>query len=440
MGVVVDAVSVFKAYDVRGVYGRDLTPDVVRRIGYAVGKFFGGGRVLIGMDVRTHSPDVLRHLVAGLLPIADVELLGNVTTPMAHFASRLLYEPAVMITASHNPPEYNGLKIMHKGGINLTSEELQRLRDMLEDPPPEQRGLVYVQDVRERYFQYLENTFGEFDLSIGFDPANAAGVILRPLLKRLFKKVSVINGRPDGRFPSHLPDPEKPENLRQLAGLVKAEGLDAGVALDGDGDRVGLITARSEAFRAEKIAYMLLRYYAKPGDVVVLDATMPLYLERVAEEAGVKIVRERVGHSFQKPAAIRNNAAFWAEYSGHVGFREHYYFDDGIYTALKVLAVSRDVGKTLDDVLAEAPKVYEERIDIRVDDQRKVMDRVKSSVKSIGGAEIYEIDGVDVRFRDGGRLLIRPSNTEPLIRVKIEAESPGQLSGLRDRLGTLGLA
>ncbi|AEA12895.1 phosphoglucomutase [Thermoproteus uzoniensis 768-20] len=432
--------SVFKAYDIRGVYGKDLTPDVVRRIGYAVGKFFGGGKILIGMDVRTHSPDVLRHLVAGLLPVADVELLGNVTTPMTHFASRLLYEPAVMITASHNPPEYNGLKVMHKGGIDLTSEELQRLKEMLEEPPEGQRGLVYVQDVKERYFQYLENTFGEFDISIGFDPANAAGVILRPLLKRLFKRVSVINGRPDGRFPSHPPDPEKPENLRQLAELVKAEGLDAGVALDGDGDRVGLVTAKGDVFRAEKIAYMLISHYAKPGDVVVLDATMPLYLERVAEERGVKIVRERVGHSFQKPAAIRNNAAFWAEYSGHVGFREHYYFDDGIYTALKVLDVARGIGKTLDDLLAEAPKIYEERIDIRVDDQRKVMEKVRSSARSIGGAEIYEIDGVDIRFRDGGRLLIRPSNTEPLIRVKIEAGSPAQLGNLRERLGSLGLA
>ncbi|MGC8974026.1 MAG: phosphomannomutase/phosphoglucomutase [Thermoproteus sp.] len=432
--------SVFKAYDIRGVYGKDLTPDLVRRIGYAVGKFFGGGKILIGMDVRTHSPDVLRHLVAGLLPVADVELLGNVTTPMTHFASRLLYEPAVMITASHNPPEYNGLKIMHKGGIDLTSEELQRLKEMLEEPPEWQKGLVYVQDVKERYFQYLENTFGEFDISVGFDPANAAGVILRPLLKRLFKRVSVINGRPDGRFPSHPPDPEKPENLRQLAELVKAEGLDAGVALDGDGDRVGLVTAKGDVFRAEKIAYMLISHYAKPGDVVVLDATMPLYLERVAEERGVKIVRERVGHSFQKSAAIRNNAAFWAEYSGHVGFREHYYFDDGIYTALKVLDVARSIGKTLDDLLAEAPKVYEERIDIRVDDQRKVMEKVRSSARSIGGAEIYEIDGVDIRFRDGGRLLIRPSNTEPLIRVKIEAGSPAQLGNLRERLGSLGLA
>ncbi|MGC9170644.1 MAG: phosphomannomutase/phosphoglucomutase [Thermoproteus sp.] len=432
--------SVFKAYDIRGVYGKDLTPDLVRRIGYAVGKFFGGGKILIGMDVRTHSPDVLRHLVAGLLPVADVELLGNVTTPMTHFASRLLYEPAVMITASHNPPEYNGLKIMHKGGIDLTSEELQRLKEMLEEPPEGQKGLVYVQDVKERYFQYLENTFGEFDISVGFDPANAAGVILRPLLKRLFKRVSVINGRPDGRFPSHPPDPEKPENLRQLAELVKAEGLDAGVALDGDGDRVGLVTAKGDVFRAEKIAYMLISHYAKPGDVVVLDATMPLYLERVAEERGVKIVRERVGHSFQKPAAIRSNAAFWAEYSGHVGFREHYYFDDGIYTALKVLDVARSIGKTLDDLLAEAPKVYEERIDIRVDDQRRVMEKVRSSARSIGGAEIYEIDGVDIRFRDGGRLLIRPSNTEPLIRVKIEAGSPAQLGNLRERLGSLGLA
>ena len=432
--------SIFKAYDIRGIYGKDLTPDVLRQIGYAVGKFFGGGKILIGMDVRTHSPDVLRHLISGLLPIADVELLGNVTTPITHFASRLLYEPAVMITASHNPPEYNGLKIMHKGGIDLNSEELQRLKLLLEEPPAGQKGLIFVHDVRERYFQYLENVFDEFDLSIGFDPANAAGVILRPLLKRLFRSVTTINGTPDGRFPAHPPDPEKPDNLKQLIELVKSRGLDGGIALDGDGDRVGLVTARGEIFRAEKIAYALIEHYAKPGDVVVIDATMPLYLERIAEEKGVKIVRERVGHSFQKPAAMRNNALFWAEYSGHIGFKEHYYFDDGIYSALKMLDVAREIGKTLDEILAEAPKIYEERLDLRVEDQRSVMDRVRSAVRTMSGVDVYEIDGVDIRFKDGGRILVRPSNTEPLIRVKLEASNASELEQLKARLGSIGLA
>lgn len=432
--------SIFKAYDIRGVYGKDLTPDVLRQIGYAIGKFFGGRKILIGMDVRTHSPDVLRHLISGLLPAADVELLGNVTTPMTHFASRVFYEPAVMITASHNPPEYNGLKIMHKGGIDLTSEELQRLKSLLEEPPAGQRGLVLVQDVKDRYFQYLENTFGEFELSIGFDPANAAGVVLRPLLKRLFKSVSTINGIPDGRFPAHQPDPEKPENLRQLVELVKSRGLDCGIALDGDGDRVGLVSAKGEIFRPEKIAYMLIEHYAKPGDVVVLDVTMPLYLEKAAEERGVKVVRERVGHSFQKPTAVRTNALFWAEYSGHVGFKEHYYFDDGIYTALKVLDVARAVGKSLDEVLAEAPKVYEERLDVRVEDQRSVMERVRSAARSMQGVEVMETDGVDIRFKDGGRILVRPSNTEPLIRVKLEAYSGAEFNKLKESVGRLGLA
>ncbi|MBP1448556.1 MAG: phosphomannomutase/phosphoglucomutase [Thermoproteus sp.] len=431
--------SVFKAYDIRGIYGRDLTPDVVRRIGYAVGKFFGGGRILVGMDVRVHSPDVMRHLIAGLVAAADVEILGTVTTPMTHFASRIFYEPAVMITASHNPPEYNGLKIMHKGGIDLTSAELQRVKEMIEEPPDLQTGLIYAADVREHYFKYMENAFGDFDLAAGFDPANAAGVVLKPLLKRVFKRVVAINDRPDGRFPAHPPDPERAENLAQLIELVKRERLDVGIALDGDCDRVGLVTAKGNFFRPEKVAYLLIEHMAKPGDVVVLDATMPLYLEEVAAERGVKIVRERVGHSFQKAAAIRNNALFWAEYSGHVGFKDHYYFDDGIYTALKALDVARRASVDLDEVLAEAPKVYEIRLDLRAVDQTKAMEKVRGLIPSLSGVDVVEIDGVDLRFSDGGRILIRPSNTEPLIRVKLEAKDAVGLERLKSELGRLGI-
>lgn len=432
--------SVFKAYDIRGIYNKDLSPEIVRRIGYAVGKFFNGERILIGMDVRTHSPDVARHLIAGLLPVSDVELLGNVTTPMTHFASKVLDEPAVMITASHNPPEYNGMKVMHRGGIDLTSEELAALRDLMEEPPEFQRGLIYVQDIRERYFQTLERRFGEFDMRIGFDPANAAGVVLRPLLKRIFREVYAINDRPDGRFPSHPPDPEKAENLRQLQELVKSRGLDGGVALDGDGDRVGLVTASAQIFRPEKMAFVLLQYAAKPGDVVVLDVTMPLYLEDVARERGVKVVRQRVGHSFQKPAAMRHNALFWAEYSGHIGFRDHFYFDDAIYAALKLFDVARAAGKSLDALLAEAPRVYEERLDFRVDDPKRAMERVKDSVSKIPVEDVQEIDGLDIRLKGGGRILVRPSNTEPLIRAKLEASTSSRLEELRAYLGTLGLS
>nr|KJR73826.1 MAG: phosphomannomutase [Thermoproteus sp. AZ2] len=429
--------SVFKAYDIRGVYGKELTPELIRQIGYAIAKFFGGGKILLGMDVRTHSPDVARHLIAGLTALMDVEFLGTITTPMAHFASRIFYEPAAMITASHNPPEYNGLKVMHRGGLDLASAELQRVRELLEEPPDRQAGLVYAQDVREHYFRYMENAFGDLGLSIGFDPANAAGVVLKPLLRRAFKRVAAINDRPDGRFPAHPPDPEKAENLSQLIELVRREGLDAGVALDGDCDRVGLVTAKGEVFRPEKIAYMLIEYFAKPGDVVVLDATMPLYLEAIAGEKGVKVVRERVGHSFQKSTAVRSNALFWAEYSGHVGFKDHYYFDDGIYAALKTFSVASQASKTLDEILAEAPRVYEARIDLRVEDQAKAMARIKSALAGLTGVEVVELDGVDLRFKDGGRLLIRPSNTEPLIRAKLEAPTASRLEELRSTLSKL---
>ncbi|MFN3804100.1 MAG: phosphomannomutase/phosphoglucomutase [Pyrobaculum sp.] len=423
--------SVFKAYDIRGVVDIELTEGLVEEIGYALAQFFEGDDVVVGIDVRSHSFKIAEALSRGLLAGGNVIFIGTSTTPITHYASHILDKPAVMITASHNPPEYNGMKVMRRGGLDLESHEIQMLASMLKKPPQTRRGVVYVQEVLSKYVDYLSERFGRMDVSIGFDPANAAGVILTPLLERVFKRVVAINHLPDGRFPAHLPDPEKAENLRQLQSLVADSRLDAGIALDGDCDRLGLVTAQGRIFRPEKMVYALLNYYAKPGDVVVLDVTMPLYLEKTAEERGVRIVRQRVGHSFQKPTAVRANALFWAEYSGHIGFKEHNYFDDGIYAALKILSVLSHT--TLDKVLEEAPRVYEERVDIRSGDPRRAVEAIKTKAR---GLEYYELDGVDIRT-GGGRLLIRPSNTEPVVRVKIESYTREGIDELKKLLSQL---
>lgn len=425
--------TVFKAYDIRGIVDVELTLDLVEKIGYSISKFFDADAIIVGMDVRTHSFRIAEALSRGLLVRSDVLFIGTSTTPVTHFASLLLDKPAVMITASHNPPEYNGMKVMKRGGVDLESHEIKQLAQLLETPPSIRRGVVYVKDVVSEYMNYLEKKFGRIDISIGFDPANAAGVILKPLLRRVFREVVAINDIPDGHFPAHLPDPEKAENLAQLQRLVVGNKLDAGIALDGDCDRVGLVTATGRIFRPEKIVYALLNYYAKSGDVVVLDVTMPLYLEKIAEERGVKVVRQRVGHSFQKPTAIRHNALFWAEYSGHVGFKENNYFDDGIYAALKTLSVLYSQGHTLDSVLDEAPRIYEERIDVKAENPRDLVERAKSRAH---GLEYYELDGIDIRTKDG-RMLIRPSNTEPVVRAKLEAETKEGLERLRTLLSQL---
>ena len=425
--------SVFKAYDIRGVVDKELTTDIVEKIGYALAKFFNGSDVIVGMDVRTHSFRIAEALSSGLLAGGNVIFIGTSTTPATHYASYILNKPAVMVTASHNPPEYNGMKIMKAGGLDLESHEIQQLASMLEQPPPEKRGVVYVSEALNKYIDHVASLFGELPLAVGFDPANAAGVVLKPLLSRVFKKVVAINDYPDGRFPAHPPDPEKAENLRQLQQVVVQNRLDAGIALDGDCDRVGMVTASGNIFRPEKMVYTLIELYAKPGDVVVLDVTMPLYLEKVAEERGVKVVRQRVGHSFQKPTAVRTNALFWAEYSGHVGFREHHYFDDGIYAALKILSILAQHGTSLDEMLRRAPQVYEERIDVKTADPRGAVEKAKLNAK---GLEYYEVDGIDIRTPDG-RLLIRPSNTEPVVRAKIEAYNKEGVDRLRSLLSKL---
>jgi len=414
--------SIFKAYDIRGIWGVELNAEVVRAIGYAIAEYVKDeGELIVGMDVRIHSPEMMRALVDGATKVGDVYVAGTATTPMMHHASRFFDRPAVMITASHNPPQYNGLKPMHSGGEDFTSEEIARLYDAANSPIPDGwRGVALGIDIRGPYFRYILDRFGQMEERVGFDPGNAAGVVLKPLLNALFRHVEVINGEPDGRFPAHLPDPEKAENLEQLRRLVVEKGLDAGIALDGDCDRVGLVARSGRIVRPEKMAYLLIETMAKPGDVVVLEVTMPLYLEEAAAEKGVKVIRARTGHTFQFHAAKSSNALFFAEYSGHIGFRENNYFDDGLYAALKVITLAREVGG-LDALLDKSPKVYEERMDIPVEDREAAMARVRERVKTLSGVDqVVEIDGVDVRLRNGARVLVRPSNTEPLLRVKIE--------------------
>ncbi len=425
--------GIFKAYDIRGVYGRDLTPQVVRRLGYSFAGFYGRD-FLIGIDTRTHSLDLYRYLADGALRAVSVHFLGNVTTPMAHYAAKALDMPTLMVTASHNPPEYNGVKPMHPGGMDLEKHELEEVERMFNataDVPERYVGFAYAVDVLGRYADYLSSKFGDLrGMRIGFDPANGAGTVLyRPLREALGMDVWGINVEPDGRFPSHPPDPEKPENLAQLREHVVANGLRAGLALDGDGDRIGIVTATGRVFRPEHMVLVLLEEYAGPGDIIVLDITQPLYLERVAAERGVKVVRQRVGHSFQKPTAVRHNAVFWAEYSGHIGFRDNSYFDDGIFAGLRILQLTEARGTGLDEYLARAPQVFQERIDVRVDDQAAVMGRVAREAERLG-EEVLTIDGVDMRFRRG-RVLIRPSNTEPLIRIKVESETKEGFEELR---------
>lgn len=425
--------AIFKAYDIRGIFGVELTEDVVVRIGHAFATYFND-EVAIGMDTRLHSPKVFSWLADGIRRRTNAIFLGTITTPIAHYAARELKRPVLMITASHNPPEYNGIKAIHRTGQDLESYELKKVEELTKlDPPQQFVGHVRTRDVLEGYYNYIAEKFsGISGFRIGFDPGNGAGVVLVDLLRRLGFEVKGINIEADGRFPSHLPDPEKEANLAQLKELVVSHGLDLGVALDGDGDRVGVVLKDGRIFRPEKMVYTFLNTIAKPGDTIVLEVTMPVYLEEYAKSKGVRVVRQRTGHTFMKPTAAKENALFWAEYSGHIGFRENFYVDDGIYAALMLLKAVREYSIDLADVLNKAPPILERRVDVKVENQHEVARRIREYVDRENiGEDRYYIDGVDIRMPNG-RMLIRPSNTEPLLRVKVEALDESSLKALEE--------
>ncbi len=419
-------------YDIRGIYKEDIDEDFARKVGFLISSrlfqdFYAIG---IGRDNRAHSERIKDALSEGIrsnLPVID---FGRITTPSAQYLSTVYKIPVVMITASHNPPEYTGMKFFLPSGEDLLREDLLKIKEWISEeisiPSPtedEEKDLHAF----ELYKWILRKRFRKVrGYRIGFDPGNGMGVLLKDILEDLGNDVHSINDKLDGRFPNHLPDPSRPENLRQLQEIVVKKELDLGIALDGDCDRVGIVTREGKIFSPDKIFYSFI----SPGKTYVAEVMLPLYLEEVAEEKGAKIVRTRTGRIYAKSVAREVNAFMFGEHSGHFGFKEFGYIDDGLYTALKLLEYLNRERRWLDDVLKEIPKIEYEELELPT--ESNVISKLKKYATE-HGLKTREIDGIEV-FIDDGRILARKSNTEPLIRVVVEGRDIKDLLSILESL------
>jgi phosphomannomutase/phosphoglucomutase len=434
--------SIFRQYDIRGRFPEDLDRLTVMRLGRVLAGLAGeNGTIAVGRDCRPSGEELAGWLFRGAASAGSRRLLdlGMQTTPMTYFAAHTL-EPdvTVMVTGSHNPPEYNGFKVM-KGLHTMWGEEIASLRraveasgDVTDFPADAEPEKV---DVREAYLDRLRGEFAlPRSLSVAVDAGSGTGGDCAvSILRELGCRVIPLYCTADGRFPGHHPDPTVEANLEELRRTVTGEGADIGVAFDGDADRLGVVDERGEVIWGDRVLIVLARDLLSrhPGATVISEVKASALFFREVEKAGGRPVMSPTGHSIIKESMARENALLAGEMSGHMFFRDRYYgYDDALYAALRLLEVLAGGSVPLSGLLADLPEVFstpEIREDCPEEQKFALVDIVKEIVRS-QGFDVVDIDGARIIF-PGGWALVRASNTQPVLVLRFEADSREELDG-----------
>jgi phosphomannomutase len=438
--------SSLREYDIRGIVGETLG----EADAFAIGRVFGsiiteaGGRtVAVGRDGRLSSPSLEAAVIEGLVASgAEVVAVGEGPTPMLYFAAFTTpTDGAVMVTGSHNPANYNGFKMM-KGKKPFFGKDILKLgaRAAAGEVVAEAKGSVTHKDVSEAYVaRLLEDWDGERKLSVVWDNGNgAAGDVLGKLLEKLPGKHKVLNGKIDGTFPAHHPDPTVAKNLEQLIAAVKKEGADVGVAFDGDADRIGLVDNEGHILFGDQFLVLMARDVLRehPGATIIADVKASQVLFDEIAKAGGKPLMWKTGHSLIKSKMAETGAPLAGEMSGHIFYNDKWYgFDDALYAAVRVLGVIARMGETVGAFRASLPAVIntpELRFDCAEDRKFAVVEEVAARLKA-SGDKVSDTDGVRVTTADGWWLL-RASNTQAVLVARCESASEAGLSRLKSEL------
>ncbi len=436
--------TIFRQYDIRGIFEKDLTEDTVKLIGKAIGTYLarkGFRNIIVGRDARLSSPALRNWLVEGLLQTGmRVTDIGVVPTPVCYFA---IYhfdkEGGVMITGSHNPPEYNGFKIL-AGKETLYGEEIQKLREIIEKEDfVEGEGSVELQDVVPVYQEFIvKNIKQKRPLKLVIDGGNGTGCyVARGIFEALGNQVIPLYCEMDGRFPHHHPDPTVPEYLKDLIETVKREGADLGIAYDGDADRIGVVDEKGRILYGDQILMILMRdvLEANPGAKIISDVKASKFLFEEVERLGGKPIMWKTGHSLIKKKMKEEGALLAGEMSGHMFFADRYYgFDDAIYASARLVEYLSKVEKKLSEIYDELPKAYstpEIRFEFTEEGKFKLVEEVKKILRQRHpDYQVVDIDGIRINYPDGWALA-RPSNTQPVIVLRFEASSPEALERIK---------
>jgi len=433
--------EVFREYDVRGVVDKDLNFDFAYDLGRSIGTYsipMGVKTMALGMDCRLSSPTYREAIRQGLnstgVNIIDV---GLCATPVLYFAIRHYNaDGGVMITGSHNPPEYNGFKIC-VGPDTIYGDDIQDVRKIMERGEYISGGGTFrVADVSQLYEDYLFNNVKiKEGLNIVVDGGNGvAGLFALPLFRRFGCNVTDIYCDPDGRFPNHFPDPTILENLSELISLVKEKKADIGIAYDGDADRIGVVTDKGDVLWGDELLLLFSRFILKasPGATIIGEVKCSQKLYDDIEKHGGRPIMWKAGHSLIKSKMKEENAPLAGEMSGHLFFADRYFgYDDAIYASLRLLEIISDTRKRISEILSDVPRTFTTP-EIRVECPDEVKFNVVHEVKEYFRKDykIIDVDGVRIPFGDGWGL-VRSSNTQPVLVLRFEALTEKRLQAIR---------
>lgn len=431
---------IFRAYDIRGVFGEDLTEQIATKIGAAFAALLEGRTVIVGRDVRLSGEKLRDALVSGLVTRCNVSDIGVVPTPLLYFAlNHLKKDAGIMVTASHNPPQWNGFKAFRGRKGSIYGKDMNKIKQIVKDVNLEQIGektrkSVKYEGIIKEYQDFVKNKIRfERKLKVVSDTGNGTcGLVAPTLFKNLGCDVLTLNQEPDGTFPAHLPVP-KEETLGELKLEVVKNKADFGMGYDGDGDRVVFIDEKGNLIPGD----LTLLIFAKDvlqkqrGGKVVYELSCSMAVEEYVKNLGGIPLVERVGHTFIMDRMIKEKALLGGEKSSHFYFSEVYGMDDAIFASLRMAEILSKSSEKLSEIVASLPKyptIYEKNFECPDNLKFKVIEKLRARFKE-QGLKTLDIDGVKLLEKDGW-VILRASNTEPLIRISAEARTKEKLNEL----------
>ncbi|MGB3346581.1 MAG: phosphomannomutase/phosphoglucomutase [Candidatus Humimicrobiia bacterium] len=435
--------QIFREYDIRGIVGKDLTAEVVKMLGKSFGTYMiskGGNKVSVGRDNRLSSPKFKSALIGGILSTGcDVIDIGLVPTPVMYFSLfNLDVDGGIVVTGSHNPPNFNGFKLA-VGKTTIYGDQIKELGKIIkEDRFIEGKGTLYHQNIKDDYINYIKDRIDlKKKLKLVIDAGSGtAGLIAPKLLKEIGCEVIELYCELDGTYPHHHPDPTVVEFVQDLVKKVKEEKADLGIAYDGDADRIGVIDDKGSIIWGDHLLILFSRDILKKGrEKIIFEVKCSQALVDEIEKAGGEPIMWKTGHSLIKNKMIEEKAVLAGEMSGHIFFADNYYgYDDAIFASCRLVELLSESDKTISEMLSDIPKYFstpEIRVDCTDERKFKIVDNIKDYFKK--NYKTIDVDGVRILFTDGWGL-VRASNTQPAIVLRFEGKTKESLKNIKNRI------
>lgn len=433
--------SIFKAYDIRGIYPAELNEEMAYKIGKATAKHFNTVAIVVGNDARISTEPILKNFTSGILAMGvNVVYIGRVTTPIFYWSVAIgKYKAGAMITASHNPKEYNGMKFCKEGAYPVAEEEINIIRNLVENDSLTEspnKGTMTTQDIIPDYKNYiLKHASGIKRKKVVIDTGNAVcGEIIPKVYNELDIEIIPLYFDVDPTFPNHQPDPLNLKNLKDLREKVVEVKADFGIALDGDGDRIAFIDEKGEVVAGDYVTLLIAISMIEEGvqnKTFLCDCRSSRIVKETLEKMGARVVLSRVGHSFIKKNMRKENVFFAGELSGHYYYQDNSYAENADVTLFRILKMISKKEKPLSEIVAPYRVYFHSgEINSLVADKDA---KIKELEEIYSDAKISHIDGVTIEYNDWW-CNVRPSNTEPLLRLNLEANTKKLMEEKRDEV------